>query len=199
MLNPDDRRAIEGLFDRLAEVERRGTARDPEAEALIRAEIARQPWAPYYMAQTVLVQEQALKMAEERISELEAQLRRRPNDFLGGLFGGREAPQQPRTPARRERGPWDRDERQADNRGGFLAGAAQTALGVTGGLLLGSAIASMLGAGAAHAGEAGADQDADQQDNDAGQQDNDNGDPGDNDFGGDDLGDGGGFDFGGDF
>ena len=199
MLNPDDRRAIEGLFDRLAEVERRGTARDPEAEALIRAEIARQPWAPYYMAQTVLVQEQALKMAEERISELEAQLQRRPNDFLGGLFGGRDAPQPSRAPVRRERGPWDRDERQADNRGGgFLAGAAQTALGVTGGLLLGSAIASMLGAGAAHAGESGADQNADQQDNDAGQEDS-GADSGDNDFGGDDFGDGGGFDFGGDF
>ena len=199
MLNPDDRRAIEGLFDRLAEVERRGTARDPEAEALIRAEIARQPWAPYYMAQTVLVQEQALKMAEERISELEAQLQRRPKDFLGGLWGGRDARQPARAPARRERGPWDRDERQADNRGGgFLAGAAQTALGVTGGLLLGSAIAGMLGAGAAHAGESGADQNADQQDNDAGQEDS-GADSGDNDFGGDDFGDGGGFDFGGDF
>jgi len=196
MLNPDDRRAIEGLFDRLAEVERRGTARDPEAEALIRAEIARQPWATYYMAQTILVQEQALKMAEERISELEAQLQRRPNDFLGGLFGGREAQQQPRPPARRERGPWDRGDRYADNRGGgFLAGAAQTALGVTGGLLLGSAIASMLGAGAAHAGEADAGQNADQQDNDTGQ----DADTGGNDFGGDAFGDGGGFDFGGDF
>lgn len=192
MLNPEDRRAIEALFARLAEVERRGTARDPEAEGLIRAEIDRQPWAPYYMAQTVLVQEQALKMAEERISELEAQLQRRPNDFLGGLFGGREAPPQSRTPARQERGPWDRDVRNADNRGGgFLAGAAQTALGVTGGLLLGSAIASMLGAGAAHAGEADADQNADQQDNGA--------DSGDNDIGGGDVGDGGGFDFGGDF
>ena len=194
MLNPDDRRAIEGLFDRLAEVERRGTARDPEAEALIREEVARQPGAPYYMAQTVLIQEQALKMAEVRISELEAQLQRRPNDFLGGLFGGRDSVrQQPQSPTRRERGPWDRDDRNDNRGGGFLAGAAQTALGVTGGLLLGSAVASMFGAGAAQAGEADADNGADQ---DAGQ---DSGDAGDNDFGGGDFGDGGGFDIGGDF
>jgi len=196
MLNPEDRRAIEGLFDRLAEVERRGTARDPEAEALIREEISRQPGAPYYMAQTILVQEQALKMAEERIAEVEAQLQRRPNDFLGGLFGGSDAPRtQSRSSARRERGPWDRNDRHADNRGGgFLAGAAQTALGVTGGLLLGSAIASMLGVGAAQAEEA-TDQNSEQ---DTGPEDSDS-DTGDGDFGSGDFGDGGGFDMGGDF
>ena len=36
--------------------------------------------------------------------------------------------------------------------GGFLAGAAQTALGVTGGVLLGNALAGMLGGGEAEAG-----------------------------------------------
>jgi hypothetical protein len=198
MLNPDDRSAIEGLFSRLREVERRTDARDPEAEALIRAEIARQPGAPYYMAQTVLVQEHALGVAERRIAELEEQLERRPGDFLGGLFGGRDPVRpQSRTPARREQGPWDRNDRYADNRGGggFLAGAAQTALGVTGGLLLGSAIASMFGAGAAHAGEANTDQDNGQ---DTDQPDS-GSDAGDSDVGGGDFGDGGGFDMGGDF
>lgn len=188
MLNPEDRRAIEGLFDRLAEVERRGTARDPEAEALIREEIARQPGAPYYMAQTVLIQEQALQVAEQRIAELEEQLRRRPNDLFGGLFGARDSTrQQPlQAPARRERGPWERDGRQDNRGGGFLAGAAQTALGVTGGILLGNAIAGMFGAGEAQASEGGADHGDDQ-------------DGGSDDFGGGDVGDGGGFDFGGDF
>jgi hypothetical protein len=37
--------------------------------------------------------------------------------------------------------------------GGFLAGAAQTALGVTGGVLLGNAIAGMLGGSEAKAAE----------------------------------------------
>ncbi|MHB1109507.1 MAG: DUF2076 domain-containing protein [Devosia sp.] len=198
MLNPDDRRAIEGLFSRLRDVERRTDARDPEAEALIREEISRQPDAPYYMAQTILVQEHALSVAERRIAELEAQLERRPNDFLGGLFGGRDTPRaQYRPPARQERGPWDRNDRHADNRGGgFLAGAAQTALGVTGGLLLGSAIGSLFGAGAAQAEEAPADQQQDQQGTD---QPDSGSDSGDADFGGGDFGDGGGFDMGGDF
>lgn len=185
MLNPDDRQAIEGLFSRLRDVERRTDARDPEAEALIREEISQQPGAPYYMAQTILVQEHALSVAERRITELEDQLERRPNDFLGGLFGGRDAPRtQYQRPARQERGPWDRDDRYAGNRGGggFLAGAAQTALGVTGGLLLGSAIGSLFSAGAAQAEEASADQQQDQQDTD--QQDSGN-DGGDGDFGGD--------------
>lgn len=192
MLNPDDRRAIEGLFSRLRDVERRTDARDPDAEALIREEISREPGAPYYMAQTILVQEHALSVAERRIAELEDQLQRRPSDFLGGFFGGRNTPRtQYQTPPRQERGPWDRNDRYADNRGGgFLAGAAQTALGVTGGLLLGSAIGSLFGAGAAHAGEAPPDQDQDQQDSDQ----QDSGDSGDGDFG-----DGGGFDMGGDF
>lgn len=197
MLNPDDRRAIEGLFSRLREVESRTDARDPEADALIREEISRQPGAPYYMAQTTLVQEHALSVAERRIAELEAQLERRPSDFLGSLFGGGRDTDRTRyqTPARQERGPWDRNDRY-DNRGGggFLAGAAQTALGVTGGLLLGSAIGSLFGAGAAQAGEAPADQQPDQQNTDQQDTGNDSG-----DFGGGDFGDGGGFDMGGDF
>ena len=198
MLNPEDRRAIEGLFARLEEVERRTPARDQEAEQLIATEVARQPGAPYYMAQTILVQEQALEVAERRIQELEAEQARRPR---GGLFGGlfddgresRGVAQQPNP----GRGPWDRNDGNGGRGqgGGFLAGAAQTALGVTGGLLLGSAIGSLLGAGAAQAGES---QPNDQQADNADQQDN-GSDQSDNDFGGGDAGDGGGFDMGGDF
>ena len=44
--------------------------------------------------------------------------------------------------------------------GGFLAGAAQTAMGVAGGVLLGSAIGSMFGGGEAKAAEAPADEPA---------------------------------------
>ena len=191
MLNPDDRRAIEGLFDRLAEAEQRAPQRDRQAEDLIRSEIARLPSAPYYMAQTIVVQQQGLEAAEARINELEAQLRER---------------EQPR-----QRSPWDRlgndgaDQRQQrgpaggfGGGGSFLGGAMQTALGVAGGVLLGSAIGSLFGAGAANAAEGGtgADQGNDQQDagNDAGQ-DQDNGGF---DGGGDDFG-GGDFDMGGDF
>lgn len=180
MLNPEDRRAIEGLFDRLAEAERRAPDRDRDAEELIRAETARLPSAPYYMAQTIVVQQQGLEAAEARIRELEGQLAQR-------------AQQRPRSP-------WDRaaddgsDQRQQRGYGGgsFLGGAMQTAFGVAGGVLLGSAIGSLFGAGHANAGEASSnDHGPDQPDpgNDAG---NDSFDTGGDDFGG-------GFDMGGDF
>ena len=212
MLTPEDRRAIEGLFDRLAEAERRAPDRDSEAEALIRSEINRHPAAPYYMAQTVVVQQQALEMAERRIEELEAQVAQRGE--RGGLFGGlfddgrgrQNRPAQASAPAQRNRGPWDRagdaDDARYDRRpqpggGGFLAGAAQTALGVAGGVLIGNAIASMFGAGAAHASEAPA-QDNQQDSQQDQQQDDQPQDDGGYDSGSD-FGDDGGFDTGGDF
>lgn len=209
MLTPEDRRAIEGLFDRLEDVERNGPPRDEEAEALIAGKVAGQPGAPYYLAQTVLVQEQALKMAEERIEDLErrASQRRQSGGFLGGLFGDNGGDYEERRPApavnnRQSRGPWQQqDDGYGYNRGGggFLAGAAQTALGVTSGILLGSAIASMFGAGSANAAEGGQDQGSDQNSDQGADQGGDDGGSDGGDFGGGDFGDGGGFDMGGDF
>ncbi len=196
MLTPDDRRAIEGLFDRLAEAGQRNPERDPEAEALIEYEMSRQPGVSYYMAQTIVVQQQALEAAERRIQELEAQTAERERGRLfGGLFEdgrGRQNAAPERQPAA-GRGPWDRaddEQRQRRGGGGFLAGATQTALGVAGGVLLGSAIGSLLGGGAAQAAEAPAPE-PEAPAEDAGQ----------DDFGGDDFGGfgDGGFDIGGDF
>lgn len=173
MLNREDREAIEGLFHRLKDVERRAEPREPEAEALIRSELGRRPAAPYYMAQTILVQEHALSVAERRIKELEEDLER----VRGSV------------PPATKPGPWDRQDRYGG--GGFLAGEAQTALGVTGGVLIGSAIASMFGGGAATAAEA---QPAPEP-----QPNKDIGDAGGDDADMGDFGDFGGFDFGGDF
>ena len=197
MLNPEDRRAIEGLFDRLAEAEQRAPQRDRDAEDLIRGQIGRLPNAPYYMAQTIVVQQQGLEAAETRIKELEAQVAQREQQ--------------------RQRSPWDRGDDNYDPRqqrgvgggfggGGFLGGAMQTALGVAGGVLLGSAIGSLFGAGHANAAESNAnDQNNDQQDqgNDQGQEQGgdagqDQGNDGGFESGGDDFG-GGDFDAGGDF
>jgi hypothetical protein len=177
-----DRQAIQDLFARLAEVERRSAPRDPEAEAMIRSAVSAQPGAPYYMAQTIVVQTQALEAARERIEELE----RNSGRLFGGLFGNsRDAG------AGRRHQQADRAQPWASQGSGFLAGAAQTAIGVAGGVLLGNMIAGALFGGQEQAqAEPNADADANA---DIG---------GDAETGGEfdtaDIG-GGDFDFGGDF
>ncbi len=171
MLTRQDREAIDGLFERLEEAERRGGPRDAEAEALIRQKMAHQPASAYYLAQTVVVQQEALKEAERRIQELEGRSRQIDD----------------------RRGPWDREPAYDDRRqqsnwggGGFLAGAAQTALGVAGGMMLGSLMGSIFTSGAANASV------FDQANNDPGT-------PAGSDSGADAGGDAGGFDDGGGF
>jgi uncharacterized protein len=155
-MDTNDRQAIAGLFEKLAKVERQAPDRDAEAERFIGEAIARQPGAPYYMAQTVVVQEHALNAAQSRIEELEAELadaRTSPQGggFLSGLFGGGSAPRRP------ARGPQPMPQGAP---GGFLAGAGQTAMGVAGGMLLANAVAGMFG-GEAEAAEAPAEAESD--------------------------------------
>jgi hypothetical protein len=159
-MDHQDRQAIEALFGKLGEVERQSGPRDAEAEAFIGSRIAAQSAAPYFMAQTIVVQEQALNAAQSRIAELERQLASRPaggGGFLAGLFGGgqpQHRPQphqsQPGMPPHMAPGMGN----MAPGRGGgFLAGAAQTAMGVAGGVLLGNMIAGAFSGDDAKAGE----------------------------------------------
>ncbi|MFL6807095.1 MAG: DUF2076 domain-containing protein, partial [Xanthobacteraceae bacterium] len=66
-----DRQAIEQLFGKIAHVEGQSGTPDAQAADFIRSQINRQPNAPYYMAQTIVVQEQALNAAQGRIQQLE--------------------------------------------------------------------------------------------------------------------------------
>jgi hypothetical protein len=172
-MNSAERNMIAGLFERLRGAE---TAyRDPEAESFIQEQVARQPHAPYAMAQTLVVQNQSLEAAKSRIDELERQVAEarggsfsqpggqptaspwgpRASEAMGapGGFGGRQgyerAPDYGTPPSQTY-------EPQQASRfgggGGFLSGALQTAAGVAGGALLFSGIQSML-SGGAHAAE----------------------------------------------
>ena len=157
-MDRSDQKAISDLFENLADVEKQGTPRDGEAEAFIAERIARQPGAPYYMAQTIVVQEQALNAAQARIEELEREATSR-SGLLGGLFGDR---QESRSGMSRgsnhERWPSRRAPPQPQQGGGgFLAGAAQTAMGVAGGVLLANAIGGLFSGEEAAAAEPGAD------------------------------------------
>ncbi len=197
-MDRNDQAAIEYLFNKLDDVERRSPPRDRGAEAFVREQIARQPNAPYYMAQTIVVQEQALNHAQERIEELEQQVRSAPAraGLFSEMFGGGRAAAPSGSVPRVGRGvgasqqPSARDYPQTGG-GGFLAGAAQTAMGVAGGVLLGNAIGGLFGSHDAKAGET-SKQDSDTDANDEGHDAADDPDDG-GDFGGDDFG-GGDFD-----
>lgn len=155
-----DRAAIEDLFRKIATVEQQTGPRDREAETFIRAQIAARPAAPYLMAQTIIVQEQALYAAQQRIEELEAEAAGASGGgLLGGLFGAGRPARQERPDYRADRGraasgPWSGSPgMMRAGGGGFLAGAAQTAMGVAGGVVLGNMIADWMSPDAASAGD----------------------------------------------
>jgi len=162
-MSPEERQLLTGLFDRIRAAA--ATPRDPEAEALIAEAVRNQPYAPYLLAQAVIVQDQALQAANARIQELEARLRavdqpQQPGgsgSFLGSIFGGgapRPAPQAPSGPWGQQQtyappppppgGPWGGA--PMGGGGGFLQGALGTAAGVAGGVLLANSISGLLGA-----------------------------------------------------
>jgi hypothetical protein len=110
-MTPQEKELITTLLDRLRNAG--GQPKDPEADGLIRQALAAQPDAPYYLVQTVLIQDLALHNAQNRIAQLEQQVTSaqqeaaRPTSFLGSLFGRQPAPPPPPAsvpPA----GPWSR-------------------------------------------------------------------------------------------
>jgi uncharacterized protein len=109
-MTPQERDLITTLLSRLKGVA--GQPKEPEADGLIRQALAEQPDAPYYLVQTVLIQDLSLHNAQNRIAELERQLTEaqqqaaRPTSFLGSLFGTHQpAPAAPTAPPT---GPWTR-------------------------------------------------------------------------------------------
>jgi hypothetical protein len=149
-MQSQERDLIAGLFGRLQQFE--SQPRDPEAEALIRDFVARQPASPYLLVQTVLVQEQALKAAQERIAELEATAGAAPAaaGFLGsapkiGPWGSQTQAAAPQAPAPSTRSPLQAAVAPQSGGGSFLRSAMATAAGVAGGALLFEGIRSLMG------------------------------------------------------
>ncbi|HAT1617703.1 TPA: DUF2076 domain-containing protein, partial [Raoultella ornithinolytica] len=92
-MQSEEQRLIDGLFSRLKEAGTQSASRDASAEERIAQHIKEQPAAPYYMAQTILIQEAAIKQLNDRIQALESQVTQlqaaKPSSggFLSGLFG----------------------------------------------------------------------------------------------------------------
>lgn len=172
-MTPDERQLLTGLFDRMT-----GAAnqpRDREAEAFIADRVRGQPYAPYLLSQTVIVQEQALRAAADKLQALEAQMQggqpQEETSFLGHLgksiFGGGPAAAPQRQPAPPAGGAWGQNQGYAQPQpapggpwsgagqgyapqgapqgGGFLRGALGAAAGVAGGVLAADALRGLFG------------------------------------------------------
>ncbi|SCZ04245.1 DUF2076 domain-containing protein [Microvirga guangxiensis] len=165
-MNDQEREVIADIFRRLEQVANQ--PRDPEAERFIAEKLRQQPYAPYAMAQTVFVQEQALARLQQENDQLRAELdhaSRQPQQsggFLSSIFGGGARPPEPAyntpparraspwgapqgtpqqsygVPPRAQAGPWGGGMMQP--RGGFLQSALSTAAGVAGGMMIANAL-----------------------------------------------------------
>jgi hypothetical protein len=84
MMNADEKQLIADVFARLRNAQ---GPKDQDADMLIRDLVRQFPDAPYYLTQSVIVQQQALEQADARIS-LEAARGNRPRKPLGRLWLG---------------------------------------------------------------------------------------------------------------
>jgi uncharacterized protein len=137
-MSPEERQLLVDLFRRTNAAS--GNPRDADAEAFIAEAVRLQPYAPYLLAQTVIVQEQALRAASDKLQQLEAENRDlkergpaqqpgQPNQggFLGGLgslFGGSQPAQPARPASPQSSGPWG-GAQQGGPSGGPWGGAQQ--------------------------------------------------------------------------
>jgi uncharacterized protein len=167
-MTPQEQALVDELFDRLASVE--NAPRDPEAERAITDGLRRAPHAVYALVQTALVQDEALKRANARMEELQAQLdggqqTRQQGGFLDSMREAVLGRREPRGSVPSVRSPATQTSAMAPpayeggfgyppqiptgpafgSGGSFLGTAASTAAGVIGGALLMDGIRSMFG------------------------------------------------------
>src|SRR5439155_23724272 len=152
LMTPQERDLITTLLTRLKSTA--GQPKEPEADQLIRQAMAEQPDAPYYLVQTVLIQDLSLHQAQARIADLEKQVsdsQSKPTSFLGGLFG-RSQPEQP-SGGVPSVGPWNRGPQvappppQAAPQYAQQPGYAQPGYGPAGGGMMGGGMMGGMGGG----------------------------------------------------
>jgi hypothetical protein len=85
-MTPQEQELVNDLFARLAQLE--SAPRDPDAQRLIAQGLQEAPNAVYALVQTVLVQDEALKRANARIEQLQAELdsAAQPQQQQGGFL-----------------------------------------------------------------------------------------------------------------
>ncbi|WP_417362616.1 DUF2076 domain-containing protein, partial [Gallaecimonas pentaromativorans] len=163
-MDNDANRLIDSLFSRINQAEQQSGSRDAAAESQINQHLIAQPAAPYYMAQTIIMQEAALKQLKAKVEALEQQQSQSApasGGFLAGLFGGGHSqsqnapqPQAASSWSQAGSGPqpgnnaYSQPQQPAASGWGqrapsFLGGALQTAAGVAGGVVIGDMLMNM--------------------------------------------------------
>jgi uncharacterized protein len=172
-MTPDERNLLGHFLQDLSQA--RGGLKDAEASDMIERSLRSNPDAAYLLVQHALISDQALHAAQDRIAQLEGQLRGQPQaqgggSFLGGggAWSGRSQPP-PQAPYDPGYGQAQAAPQQgAPQRGGLLGGlfggggaqaaqpggfgsflrtAGTTAAGVAGGEFLFSGLSNLFGGG----------------------------------------------------
>ncbi|AEO07993.1 DUF2076 domain-containing protein [Buchnera aphidicola] len=73
-MKDEEKNLIENLFYRLKQTELNSSERDISADNLIQNLVSKQPASSYYMTQTILIQETAIKKMSNKIEELEKKI-----------------------------------------------------------------------------------------------------------------------------
>ena len=88
-MTPQENDKLQQFLSQLNQAQ--GVQRDPEADAMISAAVARQPDAAYLLVQRTLLQDQALQVAQARIAELEKQAQAPAPAPAASVLGGADA------------------------------------------------------------------------------------------------------------
>ena len=167
-MTPQEAQMLQQLVDQVAKTPL--NEKDPDAEALLKDGLARDPDAIYKLAQIVIVQDISLHQAQARIQQLTAQVQQQPappppartSSFLGNLLHRNDpAPSQqpyggtpqyqpvsaPPPPPQYAAQPQPQYAPQPSAGGSFLRSAATTAAGVAAGALAFQGIESIFHGG----------------------------------------------------
>ncbi len=170
-MTPDEKKMIGDLFERIQRSQEPAEQKDREAEAFIAESARRDPGAVYTLVQMALVQEHALKLADERIRELEGKAGAEPapapkRSFMDGLLPNSPWARRTSVPSAGAGAPMVRPgifgggaqaAPAAPAGGSFLRSAFGTAAGIAGGMMLFEAVRSLMaGSGGAFAASAAA-------------------------------------------
>ncbi|MCU4137037.1 DUF2076 domain-containing protein [Buchnera aphidicola (Sitobion miscanthi)] len=161
-MKDEEKNLIENLFHRLKKAELNTSERDSSADELIQNLVKKQPASSYYMTQTILIQETAIKKMSMKIEELKMRIKSLNNNkeesnkktsFLSSFFKKNPTSQKtsndniwkkkedilPPNHSNSTVLPTTQSLSTVNSRSSsFLGSALQTATGVAGGMILGN-------------------------------------------------------------